>query len=256
MNHSCAPSTILDTTRMLVFAANDLAAGDELTFFYPSTEWEMSSPFICLCGAPNCIHVVAGARFLPLSTLEDHFLNQHIRELMIDLLKSYRKGTSATCKRKTRARRGQSTIQPLRNASRTAWVRLAYAQLGVDGSHVELDGVLADAQRQKTRYVCSQVPSRRPKHFRLTLRQRPARAMLLRRRSHERGGAGDQTGREGHAPRHTATADDIQRQYPPTGSARARVGYQAGSSLGVIRRRQRRHGACGPGSEAQRPQRW
>jgi hypothetical protein len=46
----------------------------------------MSSPFICLCGAPNCIHVVAGARFLPLSTLENHFLNHHIRELMIQLL--------------------------------------------------------------------------------------------------------------------------------------------------------------------------
>ena len=81
MNHSCDPSTILDTTRMLVFATRDLAPGDELTFFYPSTEWEMSSPFICLCGAPNCIHVVAGARFLPLSTLENHFLNHHIRDL-------------------------------------------------------------------------------------------------------------------------------------------------------------------------------
>lgn len=86
MNHSCDPSTILDTNRMLVFAARDLEAGDELTFFYPSTEWEMSSPFICLCGAPNCIHVVAGARFLPASTLEHHFLNRHIRESMIDLL--------------------------------------------------------------------------------------------------------------------------------------------------------------------------
>ncbi|HTP03213.1 MAG TPA: SET domain-containing protein-lysine N-methyltransferase [Anaerolineales bacterium] len=86
MNHSCNPTTLLDTTRMLVFAERDLAPGDELTFFYPSTEWEMSSPFICLCGAPNCIHVVAGARFLPLSTLEDHFLNYHIRELMIQRL--------------------------------------------------------------------------------------------------------------------------------------------------------------------------
>ena len=86
MNHSCDPSTILDTTRMLVFAARDLAPDDELTFFYPSTEWEMSSPFICLCGAPNCIHVVAGARFLPLSTLEGHFLNYHIRQLMIETL--------------------------------------------------------------------------------------------------------------------------------------------------------------------------
>ena len=86
MNHSCNPNTILDTSRMLVFAARDITIGEELTFFYPSTEWEMSAPFICLCGAPNCIHVVAGARFLPLSTLEHHFLNRHIRELMIDLL--------------------------------------------------------------------------------------------------------------------------------------------------------------------------
>lgn len=86
MNHSCDPSTILETTRMLVFAARDLAQGEELTFFYPSTEWEMSAPFICLCGAPNCIHVVAGARFLPVSTLEHHFLNRHIRDLMIEAL--------------------------------------------------------------------------------------------------------------------------------------------------------------------------
>ncbi|MFH1184615.1 MAG: SET domain-containing protein-lysine N-methyltransferase [Chloroflexota bacterium] len=86
MNHACDPSVILDTTRMLVFAARDLQADDELRFFYPSTEWEMSSPFICLCGAANCIHVVAGARFLPVSTLEGHFLNYHIRHLMVELL--------------------------------------------------------------------------------------------------------------------------------------------------------------------------
>jgi len=29
---------------------------------------------------------VAGARFLPLSTLENHYLNRHIREMTIDLL--------------------------------------------------------------------------------------------------------------------------------------------------------------------------
>jgi hypothetical protein len=86
LNHSCDPNLILDTERMLVVARKPISAGDELTFFYPSTEWEMDAPFICLCGASNCIHVVAGARFLPLSTLEQHFLNRHIRELMIELL--------------------------------------------------------------------------------------------------------------------------------------------------------------------------
>jgi hypothetical protein len=86
LNHSCDPNVLLDTENMLVIARRDIAKGEELSFFYPSTEWEMAAPFICLCGASNCIHVVAGARFLPLSTLETHYLNKHIRELMIELL--------------------------------------------------------------------------------------------------------------------------------------------------------------------------
>ena len=67
-------------------AARDIEKGEELFFFYPSTEWQMDAPFICLCGSANCINVVAGARFLPLSTLERHYLNPHIREMMIELL--------------------------------------------------------------------------------------------------------------------------------------------------------------------------
>ena len=86
LNHSCDPNVILDTEHLLVYACKDIEKGDELSFFYPATEWEMDAPFICLCGASSCIHVVAGARFLPLSTLEHHFLNRHIREMMIELL--------------------------------------------------------------------------------------------------------------------------------------------------------------------------
>ena len=86
LNHSCDPNVILDTENMVMIARYDIEKGDELSFFYPSTEWEMQAPFICLCGATNCIHVVAGARFLPLSTLEAHYLSPHIREMMIELL--------------------------------------------------------------------------------------------------------------------------------------------------------------------------
>lgn len=86
LNHSCDPNVILDTENLLLYACKDIEKGDELSFFYPATEWEMDAPFICLCGASNCIHVVAGARFLALSTLEHHFLNKHIREMMIELL--------------------------------------------------------------------------------------------------------------------------------------------------------------------------
>jgi hypothetical protein len=91
LNHSCDPNVILDTENLKMIARRDIAEGEELSFFYPSTEWEMDAPFICLCGASNCIHVVAGARFLPLSTLENHYLNRHIREMMIDLLNNTEK---------------------------------------------------------------------------------------------------------------------------------------------------------------------
>jgi hypothetical protein len=86
LNHSCDPNVILDTENLSMVARRDIDVGEELSFFYPSTEWEMDAPFICLCGASNCIHVVAGARFLPLSTLESHYLNRHIREMMVELL--------------------------------------------------------------------------------------------------------------------------------------------------------------------------
>ena len=69
-------------------AARDIEKGEELYFVYPATEWQMDAPFICLCGSANCINVVAGARFLPLSTLERHYLNPHIRDLMIELLQN------------------------------------------------------------------------------------------------------------------------------------------------------------------------
>jgi hypothetical protein len=86
LNHSCDPNVFLDTERMEMVACRDIEKGEELYFFYPSTEWQMDAPFICLCGSANCINVVAGARFLPLSTLERHYLNSHIREMMIELL--------------------------------------------------------------------------------------------------------------------------------------------------------------------------
>ncbi|MCB0102199.1 MAG: SET domain-containing protein [Anaerolineales bacterium] len=88
LNHSCDPNVFLDTQHMEMVAAREIEKGDELFFFYPSTEWEMDAPFICLCGSANCINVVAGARFLPLSTLERHYLNSHIRDYMVELVKN------------------------------------------------------------------------------------------------------------------------------------------------------------------------
>ena len=82
LNHSCAPSVLVDTERLEVVAARDLAAGDELTFFYPSTEWEMAQPFACQCGAPECLGTVSGARDLMPDALERYALNPHIKALL------------------------------------------------------------------------------------------------------------------------------------------------------------------------------
>lgn len=86
LNHSCQPNTIIDVARLDVIAARDIAADEELNFFYPSTEWEMDRPFICLCGAPQCVRLVAGAKYLSIDTLSRYFINPHIREMIFDTL--------------------------------------------------------------------------------------------------------------------------------------------------------------------------
>ncbi len=64
INHSCNPNIFFDTSRFELIALEDIAKGDELTFFYPSTEWFMESPFKCFCGSENCLHEIQGASFL------------------------------------------------------------------------------------------------------------------------------------------------------------------------------------------------
>ncbi len=46
----------------------------------------MDRPFICLCGAPQCVRLVAGAKYLSIDTLSRYFINQHIRDMAIAAL--------------------------------------------------------------------------------------------------------------------------------------------------------------------------
>ena len=86
INHSCWPTAIVDVTGMTVTAARAVGAGEELTYFYPSTEWQLERPFVCLCGSWQCIRLVAGARHLSVDALSRHFINEHIRELVHESL--------------------------------------------------------------------------------------------------------------------------------------------------------------------------
>ena len=86
LNHSCAPNTIIDTSTLTISAVQDISAGADLTFFYASTEWEMERPFICLCGAPQCVRLMAGAKHLSVDTLSRYFINAHIRAFVLESL--------------------------------------------------------------------------------------------------------------------------------------------------------------------------
>ncbi|KAJ6011737.1 hypothetical protein N7499_013289 [Penicillium canescens] len=84
-NHSCAPSLNFDMGRMEVRVVDDrpLKVGDALTFFYPSTEWDMDQPFQCTCGAGDgvCRGWISGAKTMSPKELDGYWLNDHIATL-------------------------------------------------------------------------------------------------------------------------------------------------------------------------------
>jgi hypothetical protein len=86
INHSCAPTLIFDMKRWEVRVNPDLEkgleVGDELTFFYPSTEWSMAQPFECLCKSGDCRGTIKGARDMRVADLDDYWLSEHVKELL------------------------------------------------------------------------------------------------------------------------------------------------------------------------------
>ncbi|KAK0651401.1 hypothetical protein B0T16DRAFT_321942 [Cercophora newfieldiana] len=85
INHSCEPSLYFDMTAMAITAGpNGVQVGEELTFFYPSTEWYMAQPFDCLCGKETCRGRISGARDMTSEQLGNAHLNVHIRQLLAE----------------------------------------------------------------------------------------------------------------------------------------------------------------------------
>jgi D-alanine-D-alanine ligase len=64
-NHSCNPSMRIDTKIPAMVAVRDIEDGQELTFNYNTSEWQISSPFACGCGQPACLGEVRGFRHVP-----------------------------------------------------------------------------------------------------------------------------------------------------------------------------------------------
>lgn len=83
-NHSCDPSVVFDMANLEIRVASDreVKKGDDLTFFYPSTEWDMDQPFECQCGTERCLGLIRGARYLDSAVLSQYELNPHIERLL------------------------------------------------------------------------------------------------------------------------------------------------------------------------------
>lgn len=77
-NHSCDPSVFIDTENLRFIALRDIHPGDEITFFYPSTEWDMDRKFTCSCGSSQCIGEIGGAKQTDRSILSRYRLAPHI----------------------------------------------------------------------------------------------------------------------------------------------------------------------------------
>lgn len=80
INHSCDPNVFFDTTLMKLVALKEIPVGGEMTFFYPSTEWQMTQSFNCYCGSTNCLGDIRGAAFLPGEVWKQYRLTDFIQQ--------------------------------------------------------------------------------------------------------------------------------------------------------------------------------
>ncbi|CAE6526206.1 hypothetical protein RSOLAG22IIIB_02700 [Rhizoctonia solani] len=89
VNHSCSPNAAfdissLDKAKWNFRALRDIQPGEELTYFYPSTEWHMDG-FQCWCGEKNCLGWPRGSQVLSREDIVERgrgFINTHISTLL------------------------------------------------------------------------------------------------------------------------------------------------------------------------------
>jgi hypothetical protein len=83
-NHHCEPTAIL---RGLSFqATRDIEEGEEITFNYNHSEWDMATPFQCNCNSPHCFQTIAGLKNVTPDQLEK--LKEHAAPFLLKRLES------------------------------------------------------------------------------------------------------------------------------------------------------------------------
>ncbi|HEY9405343.1 MAG TPA: SET domain-containing protein-lysine N-methyltransferase [Pyrinomonadaceae bacterium] len=71
LNHSCQPNGYIDRADLTFRALRMIKRGEECTFNYLTTEYEMTAPFVCRCGAAKCFGLIQGHRHLSAEQREE-----------------------------------------------------------------------------------------------------------------------------------------------------------------------------------------
>lgn len=80
INHSCDPNILFDTAKKELRTLKPILAGEEISFFYPSTEWAMTEAFDCGCGKSNCLGSIQGTAYLSTETAKKYKFSDFIQQ--------------------------------------------------------------------------------------------------------------------------------------------------------------------------------
>jgi SET domain-containing protein len=102
LNHSCEPNCFIDFEKLNLVALQNIQKGEELTFNYNTTEYDLVNliedcSFKCKCGSAACIGEIQGFKFL---TLEQQ---KRVEKYLSPFLKKrYGAGAAPPIKKRTR----------------------------------------------------------------------------------------------------------------------------------------------------------
>jgi hypothetical protein len=71
LNHSCQPNGYIHIADLTFRALRKINRGEECTFNYLTTEYEMAAPFVCRCGAAECFGLIQGHKHLSAEQREE-----------------------------------------------------------------------------------------------------------------------------------------------------------------------------------------
>lgn len=85
-NHSCDPNVRVDFEDLTLIALSDITPGEEIVLNYLTAEWILVQPFICSCGAVDCVGRISG--FSNLTLDQQARLEPLLSPFLLDRLKS------------------------------------------------------------------------------------------------------------------------------------------------------------------------